>query len=91
MIEPGCRAITAGTASRTDTDPPALTRLIADPKFPPPSSSTPGPRRSCDVDLYDGDGAIPREELKRRVADKDALIAVLTDRIDGESWTPARR
>ncbi len=38
----------------------------------------------CDVDLHDGDGGIPREQLKQRVADKDALIAVLTDRIDGE-------
>ena len=36
------------------------------------------------VDVYSGDGAIPRDELIRRVADKDALISVLTDRIDGE-------
>jgi glyoxylate reductase len=36
------------------------------------------------VDLYAGDGTIPRDELLRRVADKDALISVLTDRIDGE-------
>ena len=36
------------------------------------------------VDLYTGDAAIPRDELIRRVADKDALICVLTDRIDGE-------
>ena len=36
------------------------------------------------VDLYTGDGAIPRDELERRVADKDALICVLTDKIDGE-------
>jgi len=35
------------------------------------------------VDLYSGEGAIPRDELLRRVADKDALICVLTDRIDG--------
>lgn len=35
------------------------------------------------VDLYTGDGAIPREELIARVADKDALICVLTDKIDG--------
>ena len=35
------------------------------------------------VDLYSGDGAIPRDELLRRVADKEALICVLTDRIDG--------
>jgi glyoxylate reductase len=36
------------------------------------------------VDLYTGDAAIPRDELIRRVANKDALICVLTDRIDGE-------
>jgi glyoxylate reductase len=36
------------------------------------------------VDLYTGEAAIPREELIRRVADKDALICVLSDRIDGE-------
>ena len=36
------------------------------------------------VDLYTGDGAIPRDELIRRVAGKEALICTLTDRIDGE-------
>jgi glyoxylate reductase len=36
------------------------------------------------VDLYTGEGAIPRDELLRRVADKDALICLLTDKIDGE-------
>jgi glyoxylate reductase len=36
------------------------------------------------VDLYRGDGAIPRGELLRRVADTEALICVLTDRIDSE-------
>jgi glyoxylate reductase len=35
------------------------------------------------VDLNDRD-SLPREELKRRLADKEALICVLTDRIDGE-------
>jgi glyoxylate reductase len=34
------------------------------------------------VEVYSGDGAIPREELLRRVADKEALLCVLTDRID---------
>lgn len=34
------------------------------------------------VDVYSGPGAIPREELIQRVADTDALICVLTDRID---------
>ena len=36
------------------------------------------------VDLYTGDAAIPRDELLRRVADKDAVICMLTDKIDGE-------
>jgi len=36
------------------------------------------------VEVYSGDGAIPRDELLRRVAGQDALISVLTDRIDGE-------
>ena len=36
------------------------------------------------VDLHSGEGAIPRDELLRRLADKDALICLLTDKIDGE-------
>jgi len=38
----------------------------------------------CDVDLYEGPSAIPADELKRRVADKQALISVLTDRVTPE-------
>ena len=34
------------------------------------------------VDLYAGDAAIPADELRARVADKDALICLLTDPID---------
>ena len=49
-----------------------------------PSSTLALLTEKCDVDLYDGEGAIPREDLKRRVADKDGVIAVLTDRIDAE-------
>jgi len=37
-----------------------------------------------DVDLYTGDGAIPRAELLARIAGKDALICLLTDRVDRE-------
>jgi glyoxylate reductase len=40
-----------------------------------------------DVDVYGGDGAIPRDELLRRIEGKDALICVLTDRIDDEVMT----
>ena len=37
----------------------------------------------CDVDLHEGPGAIDPAELKRRLGDKEALICLLTDRIDG--------
>lgn len=37
-----------------------------------------------DVDLWSGEGAIPRAELLKRAAGKDAIISVLTDKIDDE-------
>jgi len=37
---------------------------------------------ATDLDLYDGPGPIDRDELKRRIAGKRALICLLTDRID---------
>lgn len=37
---------------------------------------------ACDLDLHAGPDAIPREALLARVAGKDALICLLTDRID---------
>src|SRR5262245_41649443 len=36
----------------------------------------------CDVDLYTGRDAIPREEFLTRIKGKDALICLLTDPID---------
>jgi glyoxylate reductase len=36
----------------------------------------------ADVDLYTGEAAIPAEELRARVAGKDALVCLLTDAID---------
>jgi glyoxylate reductase len=38
----------------------------------------------CDVDLHRESDAIPREQLLARVRDKQALICLLTDRIDRE-------
>jgi len=38
----------------------------------------------CDVDLWEGDGAMPRHELLRRAAGKAGLITLLTDRVDEE-------
>jgi len=34
------------------------------------------------VELYSGEGTMPHEELLARVADKDAVVCMLTDRID---------
>jgi glyoxylate reductase len=48
-----------------------------------PSSVLASLEASHAVDLYTGDGAIPREELLARMADKDALICVLSDKVDG--------
>jgi glyoxylate reductase len=36
----------------------------------------------ADVDVYTGDAGITPEELRRRIADKDAVIALITDAID---------
>jgi len=38
---------------------------------------------ACDVDLHDGPNAMDPTELRRRIADKQGLICLLTDRIDG--------
>jgi glyoxylate reductase len=39
---------------------------------------------ACDVTLYDGEGAIPRDQLLRDVVGKVAVIPLLTDRVDDE-------
>ena len=36
----------------------------------------------ADVDLYTGEAAIPADELRARVAGKDALVCLLTDAVD---------
>jgi len=41
-------------------------------------------RRHCDVDLWEGEGAIPRDELLRRVAGKVGAVTLLTETVDAE-------
>lgn len=49
-----------------------------------PSSVLTRLQASCEVDLYDGDLAIGRDELLARVRGKEALLCLLTDRVDRE-------
>lgn len=47
-----------------------------------PSSVVARVEAECEIDLYDGAGAIPEGELKARLAGKRALMCLLTDRVD---------
>src|SRR5476649_1286237 len=47
-----------------------------------PSSVLDKLRAIADVDVYTGDTAIPADELRARIADKDALVCLLTDPVD---------
>lgn len=59
------------------TKPPVLlTRRI-------PSAAFTRLEAACDVDLHDGGSPLAPDELKRRLKGKQALICLLTDKIDG--------
>jgi len=47
-----------------------------------PSSVVSKLRDAADVDIYSGEATIAPEELRRRIADKDALVSLSTDTID---------
>jgi len=73
-----------GSASHTDIKPALLlTRRV-------PSSVIARLEAECDVELYSGRAAIPRDELIARVAGKQALMCLLTDRVDREVLDAAR-
>jgi glyoxylate reductase len=46
---------------------------------------------AADVDLYDGPLAMPAEELRARLVDKDGLISVLTDKVTRDLLAEAPR
>ena len=54
-----------------------VTRIIPDAGLDPV-------REACEVDLWEDDLPPPRDELLRRVAGKDGLLSLLTDRVDDE-------
>jgi len=47
-----------------------------------PSSVIQKLEAAAEVDLYTGEAAIPPDELRARVADRDALVCLLTDAVD---------
>ena len=66
------------SASHTGTKPAVLlTRRV-------PATVIARLEGACDLDLYEGRDAIPRAELLQRVQGKQALLSLLTDRIDDE-------
>jgi glyoxylate reductase len=72
------------SASLTDIKPALLlTRRI-------PSSVLVRLEAECDLDLYSGRSAIPHDELVARVEGKQALMCLLTDRIDRPVLDAAR-
>jgi glyoxylate reductase len=48
-------------------------------------------RPACDLRLWDSDDPIPRDELLGQVADADALLCLLTDRVEAELLATAPR
>ncbi|MCL4813587.1 MAG: D-glycerate dehydrogenase [Vicinamibacteraceae bacterium] len=46
---------------------------------------------AAEIDLYDGDGDMPRAELLERVGDADALVSLVTTRVDAELLDSAPR
>src|SRR5450759_1132884 len=85
-----CGALTAASACRTDTDgqvgrpdpplPDLMSAILVTRKLP--SSVLAKLSAVASVDLYTGDAAIPADELRARMADKDALVCLLTDGVD---------
>src|SRR5687767_14286194 len=61
----------------TDRPKVLVTRVIPDAGLEPV-------RAACEVDLWSDELPPPREELLRRVAGKDGVLSLLTDRIDDE-------
>jgi glyoxylate reductase len=61
----------------TDRPRVLVTRVIPDEGLDPV-------REACEVDLWTDELPPPRDELLRRVAGKDGLLSLLTDRVDDE-------
>src|SRR4051812_1845915 len=67
----------SGTSSSSSRPRVLLTRRI-------PSSAFATLEEHCDVDLHDQSTAIPPDDLKRRLADKQGLLTLVTDRVGAD-------
>jgi glyoxylate reductase len=67
----------SGTSSSPSRPRVLLTRRI-------PSSAFAALEEHCEVDLHDQSTAIPPEDLKRRLADKQGLLTLVTDRVGAD-------
>ena len=48
-------------------------------------------QQSCDVEIWDSDDVVPRDVFLNAVADKDAVLCLLTDRVDAETLDVAKK
>ena len=47
-------------------------------------------QQSCDVEIWDSDDVVPRDVFLNAVTDKDAVLCLLTDRVDAETLNVAK-
>lgn len=47
-------------------------------------------QQSCDVEIWDSDDVVPREVFLKAVADKDAVLCLLTEKVDAETLDVAK-
>ena len=47
-------------------------------------------QESCDVEIWDSDDVVPRDVFLKGISDKDAVLCLLTDKVDAETMDVAK-
>ena len=47
-------------------------------------------RKTCDVEIWDSDDVVPRDTFLQAVSDKDAVLCLLTEKVDAETLDVAK-
>lgn len=47
-------------------------------------------RKSCDVEIWDSDDVVPRDKFLQAVSEKDAVLCLLTEKVDAETLDVAK-